>query len=41
MLFSVLKIIFVKRLIQKIPLNNYMRFNLTDLKVLENVKRDF
>ena len=29
----VLELIFIKRLIQRIPLNNYMRFNLNDLKV--------
>ena len=33
--FRVLKLIFVKCLIQRIPLNHYMRYNLNDLKVLE------
>ena len=32
----VLKLFFVKSLIQRIPLNHYMRFNLNDLKVLEH-----
>ena len=30
----VLKLIFVKRLIQRSPLNHYMRFNVNDLNVL-------
>ena len=29
-------LIFVKRLIQRIHLNHYMRFNLNDLKILEH-----
>ena len=33
--FRVLKLIFVKRLILRIPLNYYMCFNLNGLKVLE------
>ena len=35
--FRVLNLIFVKRLIQRIHLNHYMRFNLNDLKVLEHL----
>ena len=34
--FRVLKLIFVKRFIQRIPLNHYMRFNLNSLKVWEH-----
>ena len=34
--FGVLKLIFVKRLTQRIPRNHYMNFNFTDLKDLEH-----
>ena len=34
--FRVLKLIFVKRIIQRIPTNHYMCFNLNHLKVLEH-----
>ena len=34
--FKALKLIFVKRVIQRIPLSHYVRFNLNDLKVLEH-----
>ena len=34
--FKVLKLIFVKCLIQRIPLDHYVRFNLNNLKVLEH-----